>query len=120
MKSTMFRLLCGALLAAAAMFAADATGKWTGESQGPNGAMVQTFTFKQDGSKLTGKVENQMGSVDIADGKADGNNISFSVTREFNGNSMVIKYTGKVSADSIALESETPRGKRQLTLKKAN
>jgi len=34
----------------------------------------------------------------------DGNNVSFTVKREFNGNAIVIKYEGTVSGDEMKLK----------------
>ena len=34
----------------------------------------------------------------------DGNNVSFTVKREFNGNTMVTKYEGTVSGDEMKLK----------------
>jgi hypothetical protein len=42
--------------------------------------------------------------TEITDGKVDGNNVSFTVKREFNGNSMVTKYEGTVSGDEMKLK----------------
>ena len=41
---------------------------------------------------------------EITDGKVDGNNVSFTVKREFNGNTMVTKYEGTVSGDEMKLK----------------
>ena len=51
MKS--LRILFAGCLAAALMFAADATGKWTAQMQGPNGnTMTTTMNLKADGDKI--------------------------------------------------------------------
>jgi hypothetical protein len=44
----------------------------------------------------------------IADGKIDGNNISFTVKREFNGNSFVTTYKGSLDGDNLKLEIKRP------------
>lgn len=78
--------------------AADATGKWVADVQGPNGnTMHQTFDLKADGSTLTGSVSSPRGDAPITDGKVDGNNISFTVVRNYNGNEFKIMHTGVVS-----------------------
>ena len=60
-------------------FAADVDGKWTGSVSTPNGDFPQIFTFKADGATLTGSMTFMEGmDVPIADGKIDGENISFS------------------------------------------
>ena len=49
---------------------------------------------------------------EISDGKVDGNNISFTVKVEFNGNTMVSKYEGTLSGDELKLKvtRDTPNG----------
>lgn len=102
-------------LSSLAAFAADVTGKWTAEGRGG----TQTYTLKQDGDKLTGNIEGgRGGAVDISNGKVDGDNVSFEVVREFNGNSITIKYSGTVSGNSMKLSMDMGRGPREITLTK--
>lgn len=103
--------------------AADATGKWTVSFQGRDGSTsTQTFDFKADGAALTGTVSGRQGEpTPITNGKVDGDNISFEVTRSRGGNSFTMKYTGKVSADKIVLSVAMPNGQaREMTATKAN
>ena len=102
--------------------AADINGKWTAEYEGRNGnKQTQTFDFKADGSTLTGTVQGRGGEAQISDGKIDGDTISFTVTREFNGNSMKMNYTGKVSGDSIQFKMsiEGRDNTREMTAKRS-
>ena len=93
--------ICGCL-AAAAMWAADVTGKWTAEMKMPNGNSREVMmTLKADGAALTGSVSGRNGDTPISDGKVDGDNVSFTVVREMNGNQMKMMYKGKVSGDTI-------------------
>src|SRR5262249_25498287 len=98
-------LLSGALVGifAIAAFAADVTGKWTAEVPGRGGNMTtNTFVLKQDGSKLTGTVDaGRGGPAEITDGKVDGDNISFVVSRTFNDQTFKQSFKGTVSGDSI-------------------
>ncbi|MCX6926634.1 MAG: hypothetical protein NT154_26010, partial [Verrucomicrobia bacterium] len=78
-----------------AVQAADATGTWTWTRPGRNGGadMKLTLKLKADGEKLTGTLTSPNrdgGTTDtaIADGKVKGEEVSFTVTREFNGNTM--------------------------------
>jgi len=117
------RLALLSCLLAVAAFAADVTGKWTAEVPGRGGnTMTQTFTFKADGSTLTGSIAGgRGGEVSISNGKVDGDNISFDVTREFQGNSMTFHYTGKVSGDTLKLKMEREGGEpREITAKRAS
>ena len=102
-----------ALVFAFAVMAADVTGKWTFEQPGRGGnpGRPVTITLKADGAKLTGSVpamgrggDNPPPPTEITDGKVDGNNVSFTVKREFNGNTMVQKYEGTVSGDEMKLK----------------
>lgn len=82
--------------------AADVSGKWTAQVPGRNGQTRDAvFTFKADGNVLTGSVSGRMGDMPIADGKIDGDHISFTQTLEFNGNSLKFLYQGTVSGDEI-------------------
>src|SRR5438552_1074127 len=78
--------------------AADVTGTWKW-SVDRNGQTVETtLKLKQDGTKLTGKISgrNNM-ETDIENGNVDGDDVSFQVTREFNGNKIVQQYKGKAA-----------------------
>jgi hypothetical protein len=101
------------LVASFALMAADVSGKWTFEQPGRGGnpGRPTTITLKADGAKLTGSVpgmgrggDNPPPPTEITDGKVDGNNVSFTVKREFNGNAMVIKYEGTVNGDEMKLK----------------
>ena len=101
------------LVASFALMAADVSGKWTFEQPGRGGnpGRPVTMTLKAEGAKLTGSMPG-MGRgggdppppTEITDGKVDGNNISFTVKREFNGNAFVIKYEGVVNGDEMKLK----------------
>jgi hypothetical protein len=96
-------------LSAAAIFlvaglaqAADATGTWTAQVPGRDGQTRETkFNLKADGDKLTGTMTGRNGDLTIADGKVKGDEISFDVTLNFQGNSVKMDYTGKVAGDEI-------------------
>jgi hypothetical protein len=112
-----------ALLLTGAAWAADVTGKWTGQMAGPdgNGGFEISFAFKQDGAKLTGTVQGPQGDpIEIADGKVDGDKISFVVKIEANGG-MKITHDGTISGDEIKLSSKVEGGDfpaGSLTLKR--
>ena len=79
-----------------------------------------TLKLKVDGEKLTGTLsspgrDGQTTETAIADGKVKGEEVSFTVTREFNGNKMVSKYNGKVSADAIKGKIESERNGQPQT-----
>jgi autotransporter translocation and assembly factor TamB len=89
--------------------AADVSGTWKGTAQTPNGPVERTFNFKVDGNKLTGDTTSEMfGKSVIEDGKVDGDNISFTITIDFQGNEGKVNYNGKVDGDTINFKVEIP------------
>lgn len=91
--------------------------------QGRDGQTRQTiFTLKADGDKLTGTVSSAMGGGEaaISDGKIAGDEISFSVVRERDGNTFKMNYKGKVVGDELKLtmSMEGRDFQREITAKK--
>ena len=107
------------VFAAVAAFAADVTGTWAGNAKGPNGEdFALTFSFKQDGAKLTGTVTGPQGDpIEITDGKVDGDKLSFNVS--FNG--MTISHDGVIKgADEITLKTKSDQfPESEMTLKRS-
>lgn len=90
------------LVSTVTAFAGDFNGKWTAQFDTQIGTQKYTFEFHVDGSKLTGKAMNeQFGTTDIAEGKIDGDSITFVEPLSFQGNELRIVYTGKIDGDSI-------------------
>ena len=115
-------LICSLGLFAAAAFAADVTGKWTGDMPGRGGDTTPTtFTFKAEGDKLTGSMTGPQGDIAIKDGKIAGDQISFNTTLEFNGNSIKLVYKGTVAGDQIKMtrEREGSGQPREFTVKRS-
>lgn len=93
-----------ALAVAATAFAADVTGKWKAQYQTPDGQQRESmFTFAVSGETLTGTVSSAaLGDAKIEEGKVSGDTLTFTVTRNFQGNDVKVKYAGKVAgADTI-------------------
>jgi len=88
----------------------DLNGSWKSSSTNQNGQVRETtFKLKVEGEKLTGTVSGRNNDTAIEEGKIKGDEVSFQVTREFQGNKVVTKYTGKVSGDTITGKSESQR-----------
>lgn len=124
--------VCAVLaLGISGLSAADANGTWTWTQQPRGGANApanatprkSTLKLKVEGDKLTGTLSQpafgRRGGGDggtppapvetkISNGKVTGDNISFDVTREVQGNSFTAKYSGKVAGDTITGKVETP------------
>jgi len=96
--------LVGALLAMAfstAAPAADVTGKWLANFEGPNGSMEITYAFQASGEDLTGTVSSQMGENKIQEGKINGDEISFLMV--VGDGQFKINYKGKLAGDELKL-----------------
>ena len=108
-------------LFATTLFGADVTGKWTAEFEGRDGQKRTTvFNLKSEGEKLTGTVSGMGGQENpIEEGKVTGDEVSFSVTMNFNGNSRKAEYKGKLVGDQLQLKTGQGDRVRELTAKKA-
>ena len=88
----------------------EITGTWKSSFTNQDGQVRETtIKLKADGEKLTGTVSGRQNDTAIEEGKIKGEEISFQVTREFNNNKVVTKYTGKVAGDTIKGKSESTR-----------
>ena len=111
------------LILAASAFAADASGTWSGQMPTRDGDTRDvTFKLKQDGAALTGTMSAFDNDVAIAEGKADGDNVSFKVTIDFNGNTFKIMFDGVVNGDRIEMtrEREGSGMKQKFTVKRGS
>ena len=112
------RVLAITAALAACAFAADATGKWVGKMETPGGSRDVVFNLKQDGEKLTGTTSGRGGDTPISDGTAKGDDLAFTVVRNFNGNEFKINYKGKLEGDNLKLKFTMMDMDRELALKK--
>ena len=106
------KLMLCLLVCSVAAFAADVTGNWKAEAEGPNGAMSRTFVLKVEGAKLTGEtVSTFAGKSVIENGKVDGDNLTFVIHMKIQDNEMTMNYKGKVvSNDEIKFTAESAQG----------
>ena len=110
-----------ALVVAFVALAADPSGKWTFEQprmgRGGGGGAPQTVTvtmnLKASGGTLTGDLSQpgrngDLMKMDISEGKVEGDNISFAVSRETPNGTFKTTYKGTVKGDTIDLEISRP------------
>ena len=64
------------------------------------GSGTPTLTFKQDGEKLTGKYEGQLGNADLT-GTVKGNAITFTFTVDVQGQQAPVTYKGTVEKNTM-------------------
>jgi hypothetical protein len=83
------------------------SGPWSFQVESSAGSGTPTFTFKQDGEKLTGQYKGAFGEAPLT-GTIKGNKIDFVINVEGQGQKMTITYTGTVEQDG------TMKGKAEL------
>ncbi len=110
-----FSFFAAFLLLAGFASAADIDGKWAGEIVG-QGMQIE-FTFKAEGTTLTGVHIVNGQETPIKDGKIDGNNISFTVTLDLGGESK-IPHKGTISGDQIKMTYEMMGQPGEILLKR--
>jgi hypothetical protein len=108
MKTLAAVLIC--LFLAGAALAAPIDGKWYAERKmerdGQSFTIKQTMDLKADGNKLTGKLTMAFGnqeprSIDIKDGKVDGNKFSFTVVMSTPNGEFKSNYEGTVEGSAM-------------------
>jgi len=85
-------------------------GNWKGTRETPNGTFEVNYTFKVEGSELTGTWKTQFGESKLEKGKVDGKKFSFSISF----NDRTIDYTGEVVNDN-ELSIKNERGEMKLS-----
>lgn len=113
-------ILC--VIFAAVALAADISGTWSGSMQTGDNPYPLTFSFKQDGAKLTGTVIGPSGQpLTLQEGKVSADKVSFFVQAEVNGNLAKFLSEGIIKGDEIALNIKIDGGEDfgTTTLKRA-
>lgn len=96
----MRRLMLSAGLAIAPLLAlADASGTWTATFDTQIGEQRYTYEFEVDGTTLTGTARSANGEAQIADGKIEGDTITFVENMSYQGTDLVIRYRGTMVSD---------------------
>ena len=78
----------------------DITGAWEMTVQSPQGAMVITANFKQDGETLTGSHVSEMGEMPLK-GTVKGADVEYTLTLDMGGQQMTIVHKAKVEGTTM-------------------
>ncbi len=85
----------------------DITGTWASQFDSQLGTQKYTFTFKLDGTNLTGRAvsERETGTNDVAitNAKIDKDKVSFSEPVKIQDNDVVVEYSGTIAGDDLKL-----------------
>ena len=93
------RVMMRGLLIGWMALAAEATGKWKAEFETQIGQQSYTYEFKVSGKDLTGKATHANGSSEIAEGRVEGDRVSFVENFEYQGNKVRIEYAGRFDGE---------------------
>jgi hypothetical protein len=80
--------------------AVDITGSWDLTVESPQGTMVITANFKQDGETLTGTHVSEMGESPLK-GTVKGVDVEYTLTIDMGGQQMSIVHKAKVDGDTM-------------------
>jgi hypothetical protein len=78
----------------------DVTGTWAFQVETPMGTGNPTFTFKQEGEKITGQYKGMLGEAEVS-GTIKGNAISFSFKVNAQGLEGIVTYSGTVERNAM-------------------
>jgi len=78
----------------------DITGQWEMTVESPQGQMVITANYKQEGETLTGTHVSEMGEAPLK-GTVKGTDIEYTLTLDMGGQQVSIVHKAKVDGDTI-------------------
>lgn len=81
----------------------DLNGKWTAKVQTPNGEQEVTYTFKVEDGKISGTASSHMGEFKISEGTVQGDEVSFVLNVNLNGEERKFPHKGKMDGDSLKM-----------------
>lgn len=79
----------------------EASGKWDIVTNTPMGQQKGVLSLEINGAELTGTLSGEQGSIELADGKADGDNLSWSAQIQ-QPMPMKLDFSATVEGDSIS------------------
>ncbi len=121
MLNTIARLSAASLLLAAPLQtqetapAAKLAGTWDFSFNGPAGPMTWRVNFQQSGDTLTGMAATDFGSLPVTEGWTSGNEMSFGLVINVDGQVFTVYFSGVVKGDSLAGSIEVPNSGLPLT-----
>ena len=88
-------------------FAAGVDGTWTASFDTQVGNQTYTYTFKVEGTTLTGTAKgNLITDSTLSDGKVDGNKFTFVEKGTYMGMPLTFNYSGELVGEEIRFKRE--------------
>ena len=103
----------------------NVSGTWKADIETPVGKFKYIYFIQQEGDKLTGKIisesDNGKNEVNLADGKVNGDAVSFVEMLKFQDNEIKITYSGKIADNVMNLTRQVGEfATEQVSLKREN
>ncbi len=108
--TTLFIFLC------TITFAQNLNGTWTTTLDTENGPYTFYAELKADGDALTGRLYSVDGSVNISEGKINGNEFEYKFLLNYNE----IKHEGKLVDGDLKIKSTSENGDGEFTMKRVS
>ncbi|HMF74874.1 MAG TPA: glycoside hydrolase family 27 protein [Bryobacteraceae bacterium] len=98
-----------------AVYAADFTGHWVATTHAPDGAVRETSLWlKAEGNAFTGYMSaRNQDDATVSEAKISGDDISFSVVRDYYGEARKSSFTGTFVNGGLTLHTPGPNGQRR-------
>ena len=93
--------------------AAKVAGTWDFSFTGPQGAMTWRMKFEQAGDTVRGQAESELGLLTVNEGWVSGNELSFGLPLNYQGQSFTVYFTGIVKGDTADGSLEVPNSGMQ-------
>ncbi len=84
-----------------ALQAASVVGSWDVTIDSPQGQRTVVMVIKRDGEKFTGAMKSPQGERPLDSVAVKGDEITFVMTRQVQGQDLVMTYKGKIAKDSM-------------------
>jgi hypothetical protein len=87
---------------------ANVAGNWDFSFTSPQGAANWRLKFDQFGDTLRGSAATDFGQLDVVDGWIAGNDLSFTLNLNFNGQAIQVNFAGVVKGDTVQGNVDVP------------
>ncbi len=96
----------------------NVSGKWEISLESPMGSMQFSLELLQEGSNLSGKLISQFGTTEFTGGKVSGNEIFFTLSITFGGESLDLTFSAVVEGDTMRGNVQGQMGSMEFTGKR--
>jgi len=100
------------ILFSTVLFASEVEGKWTATIETENGPFTFFAEYKVNGNQISGTLSSDMGSVDISEGKIDGDEFEYTFEIDY----YKMKHEGKLVDGKLKIKSSGEYGESEFEM----